>query len=499
MKTSQLLAPLFVTFCLSPLACGDSKPDDAIPQRFQAFAQAVEQERVALGAPGVAVAVVEKSEVTFAHGFGQKDPSQPDPVRSTTLFRIGSCTKMLTAIAVLQTVQAGQVSLDDSITTAVPGFHLNQTPAAVAGIKVRHLLSHSGGLSDYGETNAPANEQTDAALEQFLTGRFADIGYVASPPGALWAYANPDYMLAGLIAEKTSGVPYRSLMHDKVFAPLGMNRTFFLPSEVLADGDYAVGTNCTTPDELHCLSPEVGSVIQPDTYDNPWGRPAGGAWSSVLDLAEVARFLVHGQGDVLAGNLWTEMTSPQISTKEIADIESYGFGVMVYDGIGGGAVPYRALKMFTHGGDIAGFAADILCVPTLDFCVVALANSSGAHLVNSIFVALETLTTLPAPSAIPDVLPKPDRYPLYAGAYNDPFVVGQVNVTTDGTNLFIQIPSLDATNTPYASQLQPTYVDDFMVTVQGVPKPLTFIADSNGVYAYIRSRPYLATRTSEAP
>jgi hypothetical protein len=78
-------------------------------------------------------------------------------------------------------------------------------------------------------------------------------------------------------------------------------------------------------------------------------------------------------------------------------------------------------------------------------------------------------------------------------------VVGQVNVTTDGTNLFIQIPSLDATNTPYASQLQPTYVDDFMVTVQGVPKPLTFIADSNGVYAYIRSRPYLATRTSEAP
>jgi CubicO group peptidase (beta-lactamase class C family) len=184
---------------------------------------------------------------------------------------------MLTAIAVLQTVQAGQVSLDDSITTAVPGFHLNQTPTAVAGIKVRHLLSHSGGLSDYGETNAPANEQTDAALEQFLTGRFADIGYVASPPGALWAYANPDYMLAGLIAEKTSGVPYRSLMHDKVFAPLGMNRTFFLPSEVLADGDYAVGTNCTTPDsqpparyQTSCPSPIAILSMQAPTTTRSW-------------------------------------------------------------------------------------------------------------------------------------------------------------------------------------------------------------------------------------
>jgi CubicO group peptidase (beta-lactamase class C family) len=263
MKASRSLAPLVVALGLSALACGDSNTDDPIPQRFQAFAQAVEQERAAMGNPGIAVAVVEKGVVTFAHGFGQKDPSRPAPVQPTTLFRIGSCTKMLTAIGLLQNVQAGKIGLDDPIPSDVPAFHLNKTPTALAGVEIRHLLSHSGGLSDYLETNAPADEQTDTALEQFLTGRFADIGYIASPPGALWTYANPDYMLAGLIAEKTSGVPYRSLMRDNVFVPLGMNRTFFLPSEVLADGDYAVGTNCATPDQGHCLSPEVGPVIQP--------------------------------------------------------------------------------------------------------------------------------------------------------------------------------------------------------------------------------------------
>ena len=73
--------------------------------------------------------------------------------------------------------------------------------------------------------------------------------------------------------------------------------------------------------------------------------------------------------------------------------------------------------------------------------------------------------------------------------------MGQVNVTTDGTNLFMQIPSLDASNTPYTQQLQPTTVDNFVVTVQGTQMPLTFITDSNGVYTYIRCRPYLAIRT----
>jgi CubicO group peptidase (beta-lactamase class C family) len=480
---------VLLVFPLIPLAfgCGNSAQEPTIPARFQAVAQAVEGERVALGAPGVAIAIVEKGEVTFAHGFGRKDASRPDPVEPSTLFRIGSCTKMLTAVALLQTVQDGLVSLDDSITTLVPAFHLTKTPEAVPGVKVRHLLSHSGGLSDYGEDNAPADEQSDAALEQFLTGRFADIGYIASPPGAVWAYANPDFMLAGLIAEKALATPYRTLMHDRVFAPLGMNRTFFLPAEVLADGDYAVGANCTKSGDPRCFAPDVGPVVQPD----------GDAWSSVLDLAKIARFLVHGQDEVLRNDLWTAMTSAQISTKDIGDIVSYGFGVFVADGIGGSpAFPYRALRTVSHGGDIAGFAADITCVPGLDSCFIALANSNAAHFTNSEVVALQTLATLPAPSPMPDVAPKPDRYPLYAGTYSDPFTVGPVNITTDGSKLYIQVPLLDSSSTPYTTELTPLFVDEFIMTVDGEQLPLTFIADANGAYTYIRSRPYLAVRTS---
>jgi CubicO group peptidase (beta-lactamase class C family) len=162
--------------------CGNDKPqpppnEDTIPARFRPLADAIEQERISLGVPGVAVAVVEHGELTFAHRFGSKNPKKSDPVKPTTLFRIGSITKSLTAIAVLQRVQQGQVRLDGPLVQYVPEFHLNLTPASVPSITVRHLLTHTSGLFDYIEFDAPANERTDAALEGFLTGRFSDIGY----------------------------------------------------------------------------------------------------------------------------------------------------------------------------------------------------------------------------------------------------------------------------------------------------------------------------------
>lgn len=185
-RHSMLAIGLFVTFAQGCGAGGDGATiADAggvteARGRFQALAAAVEQERVALGAPGVAVAVVEKGAVTFAQGFGSKDPDGQDPVKPTTLFRIGSCTKSLTAIAILQAVQEGKVGLDDPVIQTVPGFHSNRSPVPVPSVSLRHLLTHSGGILDYSEIDAPASEQTDAALEAFLTGRFADIGYIQS-------------------------------------------------------------------------------------------------------------------------------------------------------------------------------------------------------------------------------------------------------------------------------------------------------------------------------
>jgi CubicO group peptidase (beta-lactamase class C family) len=500
-KTTPATAAALLALATLLNSCASSEDDGRIPQRFKPLAEAVEQERGALGATGVAVAIVERGEVTFARGFGAKSATGTEPVQATTLFRIGSSGKMLTALGVLKAVESGRLDLDDPVIRHVPAFHLNRTPDAVAGIRVRHLLSHTSGLADYAETAAPANERTEAALEGFLTGRYADIGYVASPPGAVFAYSNPGFELAGLVAQKATGMPFRTLMRETVFAPLGMNRTYFLAQEVLADGDYAVGAHCTATDP-QCSEPELGPVVRPDSYDNPWSWPAGFEWSSVLDMARLGRLLTQGDRRVLNEDLRRSMLSAQVSTKECGDVVGYGFGVFLSRGQGvpdpsTGAQRWYTMPVANHDGDIPGFASTFFCLPEQQFCFIALANASNAHFNNSLLVALQTLADLPSPGTLPNVAPRPERYPLYAGAYVDPFEVGRIEVTTDGSKLLIEIPALDASSTPYGRELAPTAIDNFNLTIAGQePRALTFIADSTGVYRYLRSRPYLAVRVS---
>jgi CubicO group peptidase (beta-lactamase class C family) len=479
-------------------SCSSSEQSSDIPARFWPLAQAVETERAALGVSGVAIAIVEKGEVTFAHGFGVKDARGAAAVEPTTLFRIGSTTKPLTSVAVLQVVQQGLATLDDPVVKHIPGFHLTKTPDAAANIKVRHLLSQNSGLADFGDRTALPAERTDAALETYLTGPFADVEYAGAPAGAVWAYANANYYLAGLVAEKATNTPYRTLMHDRVFAPLEMHRTFFLPSDVVADGDYAVGVNCQSKSDARCFALSAPEVIEPDTYDDPWARPAGMAWSSVLDMAKFARFVVHGADAVLGADLHDAMTSPQAPTKEIGDVESYGFGLFVQDGViasNASGAEFWPVKFLQHGGDVAGFSSTLICAPVQDVCFIALANANGAHFLQSAFSTLPALVTLPAPTAPPDLMPKTDRYPAYAGTYND-LTVGTFTVVANADKLTIRIPALDASSTPYSTQLVPRSIDTFVNPLPGAPYPLTFIADSNGAYQYIRSRPYIAARVT---
>lgn len=482
-----------VALALALAACHRSSP----PDRFAALADAVERERLALGVPGVAVAVVEGGEVTFARGFGTRAPGGGHgPVTPTTLFRIGSITKMLTAIAVLQRVQRGDVSLDAPVVDYVPGLHFSRDSSGLAqAITVRQLLDHTSGIAEYLEVDAPPGEREDGALARFLTGRFADVGYVQYAPGALWSYSNPNFMLAGRVAEAVSGVSYRELMRASVLGPLGMDRTLFLPEEVVADGDYALGLSCAAG-ESGCASPSPDPVVTPTTYDNPWARPAGYAWSSVLDLAKLAGFLVHGADHVLARDQRSAMLTAQVNTHELGDLVGYGYGVVVNQGLFLG--PFYRTKVLAHEGALPGYHASIVCAPELVLCLVTLANGDAGSFPSSLVTALTTLAHLPAPSEPPELAPDSARFPAYAGDYVDPYGIGTVRVTASADGVFVSVPSLDEAGTPYGPELTPTTLDGFLMQVAGEPRSVTFVTDERGVYRYLRSEGVVAVRPPEA-
>lgn len=483
----------------APVDAGDSGgagddgglDDPPIDPRFAAFAQAFDAERATLGAPGAAVAILEHGQVTFAHGFGVKGPNGTAKVRARTLFRIGSMTKSLTTAALLQQVQAGRVELSAAATKYAP---LAVDGPELATLTVKQLLTHDSGLRDYLVVNAPAAQKADAALASFLTGSgFRSVEYFMDPPGSMWNYANPNFYVAGLLAERASGKSYRELLATSLFAPLGMTRTFFLPSEVITDGDYANGASTDASGKPW--------DVAPDAYDNAWGRPAGYAFSSVLDYAKFVQLLQNGNDAVLSPALRAEMQAPQIDTLTYGHLEHYGYGLFAYDGFHVGKSDWRATKLVSHGGDIPGFAADFWLAPSSGFAVVAFANADGAHFSSSIALALKTFGGLPAASAPPDLTVDPATFDAFVGDYLDAHNVGPIHVAKQGSDLTISMLNLDTAMIPYDPKLVPSSPGSFLLGIQGTRLLLTFIPDPAGATnpaAYVRTRAFVGVRTGAA-
>src|SRR6185295_7325520 len=105
--------------------------------RFRTVADTFENERATFGAPGAALLVLERGDVSFARGFGQKGPRDTDLVHATTLFRIGSVTKALTAVLLLQLVDTQMIDLDSSLARVVPNFAFRLGPEWAWSIRVR--------------------------------------------------------------------------------------------------------------------------------------------------------------------------------------------------------------------------------------------------------------------------------------------------------------------------------------------------------------------------
>jgi CubicO group peptidase (beta-lactamase class C family) len=477
---------------VTPACSSSTEPvgakDGAIPQKYAAFAAAFDQERQEMGVSGASVALIEHGEVTFAHGFGTKGPNSQEPVDAKTLFRIGSMTKALTSTALMGLVHAGTVDLDAKLTSVVPDVAIDDA-TNLPVLTIRQLLSHQSGLFDYGALDGPTD---DGGLSRFLTSAsFAASEYFMDPPGTFYNYANPNFSLAGLALERAGGVSYRQAIADRVLTPLGMTRTFFLPSDVIADGDFSDGASTTA----------TGAPwdVKPDSYDNAWLRPAGGAFSSVLDYAKFVQFLYAGNAAVLADAERTMMETPQVPMLDIggakANLESYGLGLVVGREFQVGDDAY-VTKLIWHNGSLPGFMSWFYLVPSTGFGIVWLANADHVAFTKSVVLAMESFAGLtdPLTQAPPGVAVDTTLFPSYAGAYEDPNGLGPMTVTANGTTLSIDIPSFDTAGTSYVQTLQPTSMDNFIITVEGSPIPLTFIADGTGTYVWIRTQTAVAKR-----
>ena len=282
------------------------------------------------------VRIDQGDETVFAEAYGFASRAWQVPCRIDTRFDTASITKLFTAVATLQQVEAGAFALDTSV---IDFLGLEGTTISPA-VTPYHLLTHTSGIGDDADEEA-GEDYADLFIDSpnYAIRETADFlpNFAHKPPnfapGEGTRYNNVGYVLLGLMIEKASGVPYRQYATQHVFTPAGMTHSgFFRMDEV-------------TPDLAEGVDPIIGedgkiAGWRRNIYSYPpIGSPDGGAHVTAGDLIAFHRALREGR--LLGGGSTTAMREPKEDYKPTDDgMHRTGFGFEFEVAPGGRVISY---------------------------------------------------------------------------------------------------------------------------------------------------------------
>src|SRR6266446_678547 len=173
--------------------------------------------------PGLSLLVSRDRNPIRAQGFGLANVELQVPVKAETVFQSGSVGKQFTATAVMMLVEDGKLSLDDPLTKFFP-----DAPPAWKNVRVRNLLSHTGGFTDYPKNFDYRRDYTEDELLKIVEGIA-----LAYPPGSSWSYSNLGYLTLGILIHRVTRQFYGDFLHDRIFQPLGMNTRIINEADII--------------------------------------------------------------------------------------------------------------------------------------------------------------------------------------------------------------------------------------------------------------------------
>jgi CubicO group peptidase (beta-lactamase class C family) len=303
--------------------------------------------------PGMAVLVVQNGKTLVERGYGVRDVRTGVKIDSRTNFRLASCTKQFTAMAIMLLVHDGKLRYDNKLTDVFPEF-----PEYGRAITIRNLLNHTGGLQDYEtlmeqpraaaaqhweEQHQIQDAEVLRLLEQTDHGMFA--------PGTQWYYSNSGYVVLGLVVAKISGRAFREFLRQRIFEPLKMNHTVM----------YERGKN-EISDRAYGHTKAGAGWTQTDQSSTSATLGDGGIYSSLEDLAKWDEAL-------RANKLLTEdEMRPAYTAVTLADgsyprwprASDYPAGSPAVYGFGWFLDPYRGHSRAWHYGETMGFRSYIV-------------------------------------------------------------------------------------------------------------------------------------------
>jgi CubicO group peptidase (beta-lactamase class C family) len=294
--------------------------------------------------PGAVVLISNGDDILFQKAYGLASLQPKRKLKTDMVFRIASMTKQFTSAAVLQLVEAGKVSLTDTIQQYVSYYPVKSHP-----ITIHHLLSQTSGIPDYFDVDE--NEfhlLTKEYSPKDMIAYYKDESLLFEP-GSKWAYSNGNYPLLNAVIEKASGMKKRDYMEQFIFNPLGMKLS-------------AIG------DPAHVKNKQIVTGYAEDELgvfkEGPaMSRSVGGVRSNVRDLYLWHRAM-HDK-TVLSAYVVTQLTTEKKTNA--GEGTGYGYGFFIKELQGSPTVQ--------HGGNLFGFTTSGLYLPVEDIFVCVLSNT----------------------------------------------------------------------------------------------------------------------------
>ena len=296
---------------------------------------------------GAVLLAASNKKVLALETLGFADIAARAPMTPDTLFWVASMTKPMTATALMMLVDEGRVNVGDPVEKYLPEFkgqmmiveqdaeHLLLRPPSHP-ITVHEILSHTSGL--------PFQSRLERPTLDLLPLKVAAGSYAMEPlrfdPGSKYEYANAGTNTAGRIIEVISGMAYDDFLRERLFAPLGMNDTSFVPNP--AQLARLAKSYKPTPDNTGLAETTVTQLLYPLSNPARQPMPAGGLFSTATDLASFCRMLLNG-GELDGKRYISKASLKRMTSKQTGPhIEkSYGYGWDTADG------------NFGHGGAFA--------------------------------------------------------------------------------------------------------------------------------------------------
>jgi len=300
------------------------------------------------GVPSASVAIVKDGKIAYTHAYGDARLEPRVAAGPEMRYSIGSVSKQFTATAILMLAEEHKLSLDDPVSRFLP------TLTRANEVTIRELLSHTSGYQDYWPQDyVPpfmlAEVTADQLLEQWAR-KPLDFD-----PGTQWQYSNTNFVIAGLIVEKASGMPLMSFLRERVFLPLGMKSVADVDQGPLGDSDatgylrYGLGPDRVAPKEAKGWLYGAAELAMPAQDLARW------------DIAMINQSL-------LKPSSYKEMQT-EVRLRNGKGTR-YGLGISVRH-----ESHHRVLE---HGGEVSGFAAENMVFPDDRIALVVLTNEMPA-------------------------------------------------------------------------------------------------------------------------